>query len=156
MGETTAEQLANTFGSLHALSKASVESLEALPDIGPIVALSINRFFADDNNQALLTALQNNGVQYQEIDVSALPDRDSLPLAGKTIVLTGALQSLSRSDAKKQLQGLGAKVAGSVSKNTSLVVVGSDAGSKAVKAQDLEIEMIDEDGLLTLFEELGA
>ena len=156
VGETTAEQLANTFGSLHALSKASVESLEALPDIGPIVALSINRFFADENNQALLTALQNNGVQYQEIDVSALPDRDSLPLAGKTIVLTGALQSLSRSDAKKQLQGLGAKVAGSVSKNTSLVVVGSDAGSKAVKAQDLGIEMIDEDELLTLFEELGA
>ena len=150
VGETTADQLANTFGNLSALSEASLESLEGLPDIGPIVAQSIVRFFADANNQNLLQQLKENGVHYPEIDVSALPDKDSLPFSGKTVVLTGALSSMSRSDAKKQFQALGAKVAGSVSKKTSLVIVGEDAGSKAVKAQELGIEMIDEDAMLVL------
>jgi len=150
VGETTADQLANTFGNLSALSEASLESLEGLPDIGPIVAQSIVRFFADANNQKLLKQLKENGVHYPEIDVGALPDKDSLPFSGKTIVLTGALSSMSRSDAKKQFQALGAKVAGSVSKKTSLVIVGEDAGSKAVKAQELGIEMIDEDAMLVL------
>jgi len=155
VGETTADQLANQFGDLDSLANTSLESLEALPDIGPIVAVSIVRFFADENNQALLNELQANGVHYPKIDVSALPDPDSLPLANKTIVLTGALQSMSRSEAKKQLQALGAKVAGSVSKKTTLVVVGADAGSKAVKAQELGIEIIDEEGLSKLLTNLG-
>ena len=154
VGETTADQLANTFGDLNALSEASVESLEGLPDIGPIVAQSIVRFFADENTQRLLQELQRNGVHYPKIDVSALPDKDSLPFSGKTIVLTGALSSMSRSDAKKKFQALGAKVAGSVSKKTSLVVVGEDAGSKALKAQELGIEMIDEDKMLALLSEV--
>jgi len=155
VGETTAQQLAQSFGSIEALSQAPIEEFEALPDIGPIVASSVARFFRDENNKAVLKALFDNGVSYELIDVSALPDRANLPLADKTIVLTGTLQAMSRSDAKKQLQALGAKVAGSVSKKTSLVVVGADAGSKAVKAQELGVEMIDEDGLNKLLADLS-
>ncbi len=150
VGESTAEQLANSFGSLEVLSQATQDVLEALPDIGPIVAENIVRFFADNNNQMVIEKLLANGVRYQAIDVSKLPDPSSLPLADKTVVLTGGLSSMSRAEAKKRLQALGAKVAGSVSKKTSLVVVGTDAGSKATKAEELGIEMLDEDGLLAL------
>lgn len=150
VGETTAQQLAESFGSIDALFEASEQEYEALPDIGPIVATSLVRFFADDNNQNVLAALFERGVEYTKIDVSALPDKANLPLADKVIVLTGTLQSMSRSDAKKQLQALGAKVTGSVSKKTSLVVVGADAGGKATKAEELGVEMIDEDGLSAL------
>ncbi len=150
VGESTAEQLATTFGSLEALLIADKESLEALPDIGPIVAQNIVVFFADQNNQSVIQQLRSAGVQYPEIDVTAQPDPSSLPLSNKTVVLTGGLATMSRSEAKKRLQSLGAKVSGSVSKKTSIVVVGSDAGSKAKKADELGIEMIDEDALLKL------
>ena len=150
VGESTAEQLANTFGSLDALKAVSAETLEALPDIGPIVAKNIVRFFADNNSQLVITALIDAGVYYPPIIVGDLPDPESLPLNGKTIVLTGALQSLSRSAAKKQLQSMGAKVSGSVSKKTDIVVVGVDPGSKAVKAQELGIDIIDEESLIAL------
>ncbi|MEM7358669.1 MAG: NAD-dependent DNA ligase LigA [Pseudomonadota bacterium] len=152
VGETTAEQLAQSLGSLEALIKADQEALEALPDIGPIVAGSIVDFFADKNNLAILDELQALGVHYEKIDVSAAPNEEELPLAGKTMVLTGGLDSMSRSEAKKRLQALGAKVTGSVSKNTSMVVVGKDAGSKASKAAELGIEMLDEAQLLALLE----
>lgn len=152
VGESTAEQLANTFGNLDALTDVTADALEALPDIGPIVAENIVRFFADINSRAVVAALIGAGVHYEPIEVDQLPDPESLPLNGKTVVLTGALQSLSRSEAKKRLQLLGAKVSGSVSKSTTLVVVGSDAGSKAVKAQELGIEMIDEGALINLLE----
>jgi len=150
VGETTAEQLANTFGNLSALSEAQFDSLEALPDIGPIVAQNIVRFFQDENNMRVIQALLDAGVKYQPIEVGSLPDPLSLPLTGKTIVLTGTLQTMSRADAKKCLQGLGAKVSGSVSRKTSLVVVGSDAGSKAIKAQELGVEIINEDSLIEM------
>lgn len=150
VGETTAEQLANSFGSIAKLTQATALDLETLPDIGPIVAKNIEAFWRDNNNLLVVQSLLDNGVNYPEISVTELADQDSLPLAGKTIVLTGALQSMSRSDAKKGLQALGAKVTGSVSKNTSLVVVGSDAGSKAIKAQELGINMIDEEQMLSL------
>lgn len=152
VGDSTADQLATTFGNLDSLGSASIETLESLPDIGPIVAENIVRFFADKNNQSVIEALLGSGLEYKHIAVDELPDPESLPLNGKTVVLTGALQSLSRSDAKKRLQALGAKVAGSVSKKTDLVVVGADAGSKAVKAQELGIEMIDEGELISLLD----
>jgi len=150
VGETTAEQLANSFGNIEKLKNASADDLEKLPDIGPIVANSIWSFWRDPNNIAIVQSLLDLGVHYQEIAVSEFRDPSSLPLNDKTIVLTGALQSMSRSDAKKSLQLLGAKVTGSVSKNTSLVVVGNDAGSKAIKAQELGIKMIDEEQMLAL------
>jgi DNA ligase (NAD+) len=152
VGESTADQLANTFGNLDSLGSASADALESLPDIGPIVAENIVRFFADQNNLSVIKALLDSGLEYRRIEVDELPDPESLPLNGKTVVLTGTLQSLSRSDAKKRLQALGAKVAGSVSKNTGLVVVGADAGSKARKAQELGIEMIDEGELISLLD----
>ena len=150
VGESTAEQLANTYGNLDALMGVTSEALEALPDIGPIVAQNIARFFTVSNSREVIQNLLDRGVYYDAIDISSLPDPDSLPLANKVIVLTGTLNTLGRSDAKKRLQALGAKVTGSVSKKTDLVVVGADAGSKADKAQELGIEMIDEDGLLAL------
>ncbi len=152
VGESTAEQLANTFGSMDALADANVDRLESLPDIGPIVADNIVRFFDQDSNRLVIQSLFDRGVTYDEIDIADLPDPDSLPMAGKTIVLTGTLSSLSRSDAKKKLQALGAKVTGSVSKKTDMVIVGSDAGSKAAKAEELGIDMLDEDALLALIE----
>jgi len=152
VGETTAEQLANSFGDLPALAKASYEVLESLPDIGPIVAQNIVRFFHDQNNLDIIDALLQAGVDYPVIDVDELPDPSSLPLAGKTIVLTGTLKAMSRAEAKKRLQALGAKVSGSVSKKTSMVVAGADAGSKAAKAQDLQVTIIDEQVMLSLLE----
>lgn len=150
VGESTAEQLAKTFGSIDALMDVSSESLEALPDIGPIVAHNISRFFADENSRKVIQDLLDRGVEYNVIDISLLPDPDSLPLANKIIVLTGTLNSLGRTEAKKRLQALGAKVTGSVSKKTDLVVAGADAGSKATKAKELGVELIDEEGLLEL------
>jgi DNA ligase (NAD+) len=153
VGETTAEQLAQSFGSIEKLKDADLEVLEALPDIGPIVAASIVSFFSDPKNLQIIDRLAALGVVYPLIDVPSVADIGKLPLHGKTIVLTGGLESMTRADAKKKLQTYGAKVAGSVSKNTSMVVVGTDAGSKAEKAAELEIEMLDEDQLLTM---LGA
>lgn len=152
VGESTADQLASTFGNLDALAKATHENLLALPDIGPVVAENIVRFFDDENNKKIIELLQDRGVKYQVVDVSSQPDPSKLPLIGQTYVLTGGLAAMGRSDAKKQLQSLGAKVSGSVSKKTSVVVVGTDAGSKAEKAEALGVEMIDEEQLLKLLE----
>ena len=155
VGETTAEQLAQSFGSMENLKAADQERLEALPDIGPIVAASIGSFFEDPNNLQILDSLTALGVAYPEIDIQSAEAIDELPLNGKTIVLTGGLESMTRADAKKKLQAYGAKVAASVSKNTSMVVVGTDAGSKAEKAAELEIEMLSEDQLLIMLEALA-
>lgn len=149
VGETTAEQLASSFGNLPALMAATTSELEALPDIGPIVAAAITTFFADEGNQAVIKDLLAQGVEYEAVDTTSKEGVD-LPLEGKTVVLTGGLDSMARTEAKKRLQMLGAKVTGSVSKNTSLVIVGTDAGSKAQKAEQLGIDMLDEQQLLDL------
>jgi DNA ligase (NAD+) len=156
VGETTAEQLAQSFGTIENLKVAELEQLEALPDIGPIVAASIVSFFDDSKNLQIVDSLATLGVVYPLIDMPSAADIGELPLNGQTIVLTGGLESMTRADAKKKLQTYGAKVAGSVSKNTSMVVVGTDAGSKAEKAAELEIKMLDEDQLLTMLEALAA
>lgn len=147
VGETTAEQLAACFANLQELMLVDQQRLEQLPDIGPIVANSIVSFFADDNNLAVIEALQRAGIEYPDTEVQTMLDQNELPLAGSVIVLTGSLQTMTRSEAKKRLQALGAKVTGSVSKNTDLVVVGEDAGSKASKAEALGIKMINEEQL---------
>ena len=155
VGETTSEQLANSFGTLETLACASLEQIQALPDIGPIVAQNIVLFFADENNLAIVNDLLELGVNYPPIEIADRDHQSDLPLSDQIIVLTGALHGLSRSDAKKRLQALGAKVAGSVSKKTNLVVVGENAGSKAKKAEELAIEMIDEQQMMNLLEEHG-
>lgn len=156
VGETTADQLAQSFGAIENLKAAELEQLEALSDIGPIVAASIVSFFDDPQNLQIIDSLATLGVVYPLIDIPSAADIGELPLNGEIIVLTGGLKSMTRADAKKKLQIYGAKVAGSVSKNTSMVVVGTDAGSKAEKAAELEIKMLDEDQLLTMLEVLAA
>ena len=147
VGEATARQLARHFGNLDALAAASAEALEAVPDVGPIVAANIAAFFAEDANRQLLRDLQDAGVSWpQEVVLPAA----SLPLAGWTVVLTGALESFTREAASEQLAALGAKLAGSVSSRTTVVFAGADAGSKARKATELGVPVRGEEDLVKL------
>ncbi|MDY6979531.1 MAG: NAD-dependent DNA ligase LigA [Pseudomonadota bacterium] len=147
VGEATARSLANHFGSLDALIHADKEALMAVPDIGPIVAESILTFFKQKHNQEVIEKLIQAGVTWKDIEVKPA---EELPLNGKTFVLTGALENMSRDEAKASLQALGAKVTGSVSKKTDYVVVGADPGSKADKAESLGVEILDEAAFLDL------
>jgi DNA ligase (NAD+) len=145
VGEATAKQLARWFGGLDALIAASVDELLAVPDVGPVVSARIHGFFAEAHNREVIAALRERGVQWLE----GSPQRTvEGPLAGKTVVLTGGLAAFSRDEAGAHLEALGAKVAGSVSKKTSLVVAGEAAGSKLEKARELGIEVWDEAALL--------
>lgn len=155
VGETTAEQLAKQFGNLEQLMLADLERLQSISDIGPIVAQSIVEFFATPSNREVVEQLQAAGITYAEVENESATASEELPLTTKTIVLTGSLESMSRAAAKKRLQDLGAKVTNSVSKNTSMVIVGADAGSKATKAEELGIEMLGEEELLRLLDAAG-
>src|SRR5579875_1419643 len=145
VGEATAKTLARHFGSLDALMAASETELTEVPDVGPVVASHIAAFFAEHHNREAIAALRKAGVHWEE----SPPQRGREgPLTGQTVVLTGALSSLSREEAREKLEALGAKVAGSVSKKTSFVVAGEAAGSKLDKAQALGVEVWDEARLL--------
>jgi len=128
---------------------ANVEQLLQVPDIGPVVAQSIHTFFAQPHNREVVEQLRAVGLRWPESDPAPAA---LLPLAGKTFVLTGALPTLSRDQAKERLEAAGAKVAGSVSKKTSYVVAGEDAGSKLAKARELGLPVIDEAQMLALLE----
>ena len=147
VGEATALQLANHFGDLMLLQEASVETLVAVPDVGPIVAEHIVSFFANRANIDLLSRLAARGVSWPAITVVS---PESKPLAGQTVVITGTLEKLSRNEAKARLIALGAKVSGSVSKSTTIVYAGPGAGSKLAKATELGVEVADEAALLAL------
>ncbi len=147
VGEATARSLARYFGRLEALMEADEEALMSVPDVGPIVARHLFTFFRQPHNAETVDALRDCGVHWDDIDLSAAPPQ---PLAGKTVVLTGTLEQLSRQDAKAQLEALGAKVSGSVSKKTDLVIAGPGAGSKLTKAQALGLTVLDESGLIAL------
>jgi len=140
VGEATALALAQHFGSLDAVMDADVETLQEVSGIGPNVAAEIHGFFHQKHNREVIKALRQAGVEPQRLVVN----RKAQPLAGKTFVLTGTLAGMSRDQAKEKLIALGAKVAGSVSKNTDYVVVGEDPGSKADKARELGVAMIGE------------
>jgi DNA ligase (NAD+) len=144
VGEATAKELARHFGQLDAIMAASEEALLQVPDIGPIVAHSIHTFFAQPHNREVVQALRDAGVHWAEGEALAPTE---MPLAGLTVVLTGTLGSMGRDEAKDRLEALGAKVAGSVSKKTSYVVAGAEAGSKLEKAQTLGVPVLDDDGL---------
>lgn len=148
VGETTALQLAAHYGGLDTIMAATAEELQAVSDIGPVVAASIHTFFRQPHNIAVIDKLRLAGIVWPEH--SPAPVAAELPLAGKTFVLTGALTAMARDDAKGLLRGLGAKVAGSVSKRTDYVVVGADAGSKADKAEALGVKLISEQEFLRL------
>lgn len=147
VGESTARDLAKHFGKLDAIMDAGVEQLLEVPDVGPVVAESIHTFFQQAHNREVVEQLRACGVTWEEGEPAK---RESLPLAGKTVVLTGTLPTLTRDEAKDMLEAAGAKVAGSVSKKTDYVVAGAEAGSKLDKAQELGVPVLDEDGLRRL------
>jgi len=132
---------------------ASEEELMAVPDVGPAVATSIRQFFAQAHNRDVIRRLREAGVHWPDI---APKKPEELPLAGKTFVLTGALSSMTRDEAREKLRQLGAKVSGSVSRKTDYVVVGEDPGSKADRARELGVPMLDEAAFLKLLREHGA
>ncbi|MFT6978942.1 MAG: DNA ligase (NAD+) [Marinobacter psychrophilus] len=146
VGEATAKGLAGYFGSLEAIAEADENALQAVSDVGPIVAGHLRSFFEQPHNQEILQSLKQAGVIWQTQEITAA----SMPLHGQTWVLTGTMEQMTRDQAKQKLEGLGAKVAGSVSKKTSCVVAGEAAGSKLTKAQQLGVEVLSEQGLLDL------
>lgn len=175
VGESTAKALARHFGSMDALAQASQAlapffasadglstsaqrkalsqtALMQVADVGPVVAQRLYGFFADANNQAEIAALRELGVVWQEGPPKAMDGA----LNGQTVVLTGTLSSMTRDAAQARLEALGAKVSGSVSKKTSLVIAGAEAGSKLAKAQELGVPVLDEAGFLARLAEWEA
>jgi DNA ligase (NAD+) len=148
VGEATAKDLARHFGSLEALMDADPERLLQVDDIGPVVAESIHRFFAQPHNREVVEQLREAGVGWDEAGTATATT--ARPLQGLTFVLTGALPHLARDDAAALIEAAGGKVSGSVSKKTHFVVAGSDAGSKLEKARALGVAVIDEEGLRRL------
>ncbi len=149
VGESTAKELARHFGTLDAVIGATQAQLLEVADVGPVVAHSLTTFFADPINVELVEQLRASGVTWPE----SVVDNQPKPMAGKTFVLTGTLPTLSRDEAAAMIEKAGGKVAGSVSKKTSYVVAGEDAGSKLTKAQELGVIIIDEPGLILLLEQ---
>ncbi|MDP3841591.1 MAG: NAD-dependent DNA ligase LigA [Oxalobacteraceae bacterium] len=150
VGEATAKALASHFGTLDALLQASKAQLLEVADVGPVVADSIIEFFADPLNIELMAQLRAAGVHWKENSTAEARHR---PLLGQTFVLTGSMPTLTRDVAAAMIEAAGGKVAGSVSKKTSVVVAGAEAGSKLAKAQELGITIIDEAGLLDLLQQ---
>ncbi len=151
VGESTARALAQHFGSLDALLAADEEELRQVPDVGPVVAASIARFFAEPHNRRVIAQLRAAGVRWNE--GAALARAAAGPLAGKTFVLTGTLPHWTREQAKERIEAAGGRVAGSVSSKTDYVVAGTDPGAKLEKARGLGVTVIDEDGLRRLLGE---
>jgi DNA ligase (NAD+) len=154
VGEATAENLATTYGGLGALEGAAqdVEVLQAVPDIGPVVAAYITAFFTQEDNLEVIAQLTGpGGLRLQETQ-PAITDPASSPLAGKTFVVTGTLQSMTRDSAKDRIRQLGGKITGSISKKTDFLVHGDAPGSKLEKAQKLEVSLLDEAAFLSLIE----
>jgi len=145
VGEATARDLARQFGDLAPLMSASTEDLLQVPDVGPVVAQSIHDFFAEGHNREVIERLKQQGVHWSIHEASG-----TLPLSGKTFVLTGTLPHLSRDEARARIESVGGKVAGSVSAKTHYVVAGSEAGSKLERAQALGVTVLDEAQLLLL------
>lgn len=148
VGEATAANLATHFGNLAAIKKASQEEFLKVPDVGPVVAQRIRDFLHEEHNLEVMNELQDLGVSWEDLDPSRVEDDG--PLLGKTFVITGTLPDMTRDEAKALIQRAGGKVTGSVSSKTSYLLAGEKAGSKLTKAQQLEVEVIDLDGLMKL------
>lgn len=154
VGEATAADLARHFGGIDALVQADADALQRVPDVGPVVARSIAGFFAEPHNRAVVAALRQAGVQFEES--AALKVNVEGSVFGRTFVLTGALAGLTRDEAARRIRDCGGKVTGSVSKKTDYLVAGSDPGGKHAKALELGVEILDESGLLKLLRESGG
>jgi DNA ligase (NAD+) len=149
VGEATAKDLARYFGNLDRLMQADVDTLLQVSDVGPIVAESIVRFFAEPHNVEVVQQLRASGVTWQDGDSAQAATGE---LAGKTFVLTGTLPTLSRDTAKELIEARGGKVSGSVSKKTDYVVAGEEAGSKLDKAQALGVKILSQDEFMQLID----
>jgi len=146
VGEATALALATHFGRLEELQSAALEEIEEVRDVGPVVAAHVRDFFAEERNRAVIDALRRHGVHWPD----AAPQRAAAggPLEGETVVITGTLATLTRDEARDAARAAGATVTDSVSRRTTLLVVGAEAGSKLRKAQELGVPVVDEDGFL--------
>lgn len=152
VGEATAVNLANHFGSLEKIMDADLDALIAVQDVGKIVASHVRNFMEEESNREVIRQLvEEMGIHWPAITLVNVEELDN-PFAGKTVVLTGSLSVMSRDEAKERLTALGAKVSGSVSKKTDLVIAGEAAGSKLAKAQELGIEVIDEAEMIRLLD----
>jgi DNA ligase (NAD+) len=149
VGESTAAALAGHFGSLEPLIEAGADTVQEVPDVGPVVAAHVVEFFANSANLEVIARLRAAGVTWPDQSPTA-PEK--LPLAGLTFVITGTLGSLERAEAEERLRALGARAAGSVSAKTSYLVAGADAGSKLAKATALGVPVLDEATLLQVLE----
>ncbi|MEJ8567651.1 NAD-dependent DNA ligase LigA [Elongatibacter sediminis] len=150
VGEVTAQSLARQFGSMERLAAAGIDDLLEVPDVGPVVASHVHAFFQEEHNRDVLTALKEAGVEPQAPEA---PEGEQ-PLAGQTWVLTGTL-SMPRARARNLLESLGARVTGSVSKKTDVVLAGEEAGSKREKAESLGVRIIDDDEFRGLLADHG-
>lgn len=148
VGEATALALARHFGTLEALMGASAEEIQQVEDVGPVVAAHVATFFSSEDHINVIKALRDKGVKWSE--VPRAPMGAGAPLAGRTFVLTGTLTSMTREQAEEALTARGAKVSGSVSKKTSFVVAGAEAGSKLARARELGVRVLDEEELRAL------
>ena len=151
VGQSTSRNMARHFGSLDKVIAASFEDFVDVEDVGPVVAQFLIDFFESESNLEVIKGLIDAGVHWDDVE----RDPDKEPLIGKTVVLTGSLEKMTRSEAKEQLISLGAKVSGSVSAKTDLVIAGPGAGSKLKKAHDLHVEVLDEEAFLAMLHSLG-
>ena len=146
VGETTAANLAGHFSDLESLAAASREELEEIPDVGPVVAQHVHDFFRQQENRDVISALVGIGVHWPQQPSLV----DNRRLEGQTFVLTGSMETMTRDEARERIENAGGKVTSSVSRKTNFVVAGQDPGSKLKKAEELEVPVIDESGLLEL------
>jgi DNA ligase (NAD+) len=153
VGEVTARNLAQHFSDLPALMAAEPETLMGVPDVGPTVAKHVHTFFSQPRNLEVISSLIGHGVHWDKVIAAS---EGPQPLQGKTFVVTGTLATLSREEAHARILALGGKATGSVSQKTSYVVVGSDAGSKATKAAQLGIPILDEESFLAMTTRIDA
>ena len=145
VGEATAKALAEHFRAVDALMNATIESLQAVKDVGPEMAASIHGYFEDEGNREVVTALLDAGVKPEPPEVVK-----GGAFTGKTVVLTGTLSTMSRDEAKEAIERRGGKVSGSVSKKTDLLVAGEEAGSKLTKAKELGVAVVNETEFATM------
>jgi DNA ligase (NAD+) len=142
VGEATAQALAEHFGSLDSLMAADDDEIRAVRDVGPVIAAHVHAFFAEPRNREVIDALRRSGVDWPDAAGAAGPSVDAL--RGETIVITGTLTGMTRDEARDAARAAGATVTDSVSKKTTLLVVGAEAGSKLRKAQELGVRIVDE------------
>jgi DNA ligase (NAD+) len=150
VGERAARVLARAFGSMERLRTASAADLERTPEVGPVLAASIRAWFDEPGHNALVDRLGEAGVRFDVPDSPRANETGEGPLSGKTYVLTGTLASMSREDAAAAIERLGGKVTSAVSRKTTAVIVGADPGSKAQKAEVLQVPILDEQDLVAL------